>query len=29
VEFAVTRYRPGEEHPADFETLVNGERLEN
>jgi uncharacterized repeat protein (TIGR01451 family) len=27
VEFAVTRYRPGEEHPADFTTLVNGESL--
>ena len=27
VEFAVTRYRPGEDHPADFHALVNGESL--
>lgn len=27
VEFGVTRYRPGEAHPADFHTLVNGESL--
>jgi uncharacterized repeat protein (TIGR01451 family) len=27
VEFAVTVHRPGEEHPADFKALVDGERL--
>jgi len=27
VEFAVTRYRTGEEHPADFHALVDGESL--
>jgi len=27
VEFAVTLHRPGEEHPADFHTLVDGESL--